>query len=169
MPDNGAKRIQFVPLFFAFSFGMILSNLLAQNAEKSGPPKSYELAYRGIDKMRDELPEEIAAELASEEGAYLRKRKALLESAGLRFHLHDYAQQHQLDLDAAAAALFKVKAPTEQEIAEYFRMHESRISKPFHEVRDAIATTLSHQNAEKLRRQRLDELLASGDLILFLK
>lgn len=168
MPKKEATQIQFVPLFFAFSFGMLLSNLLAENKPQVREDSTYELAYRGLDKTRDELPNEIARQLETAEKDYLQKRQDLLERAGLRFHLHDYAQLHQLDLDAAAEALFDIEAVSEEEIVDYFQSHKDKIDKPFYEVREAIAATLGRRKAELLRRQRLDELMASGDLILYL-
>ncbi|WP_156499273.1 hypothetical protein, partial [Oleiphilus sp. HI0061] len=73
-------RTQFIMMFFAFSFGMVLANLLAQNAaQKEVEERAPLLVYKGIDKNLEDLSPEFKERISKLE----RERRRTLEMAAL--------------------------------------------------------------------------------------
>ena len=159
-------RSQFILIFFAFSFGMILSNLIGQSAKEGLEPEPYLLTYRGIDKDIDDLPEDLVTQLKALESDYQMKRLLVLHDAGLRFHLYDYAQQHELSLDQAGQRLFAMAAISEAELAEAYASSEELIAKPYYEVKGDLRKMLEQQQARTARATALNKLITKGDLII---
>lgn len=164
MSKNLTQRSQFIVVFFAFSFGMILSNLLGQQKNAAQGSDDYLINYRGMDKALVDFPEEIATKLMVLEERFQSRRQALLEDAALRFYLHDYAQQHGVTLEQAATELYAFKPPTEQELATAYQQHQAMLDKPFFEVKAALTQQLQQQQALAVRAQVLNTLLEKGDL-----
>ena len=151
-----ANRNHYITLFFAFSFGMILSNLIGQSREGAEPRNDYVLAYRGSDKTIEELPTLLAAKLIKLE-------------AGLRFYVHDYAQTHSVSLDEAARKLFPLTPPAEQAVADFYQSNENTIQQPYFAVKRSIVEHLNTQQAKELRAETLATLIEKGDLIFYIR
>jgi len=163
MPD----RSQFIMLFFAFSFGMILSNLLGQSQAKK-PEQADEVlfVYRGVDQTLEDLPRQLAEELTLLDVESDAKRRALLSVAALQMHLYDYASTQQLDLNQAGEQLFQLNIPDEQAINEFYHQHSGSIDKPFYQVRSDIKKHLTQRYAKQAKQQKLNELIERGDLAI---
>jgi len=167
MESKPFSRNQFVPVFFAFAFGMVLSNLLHQRQNEVLPESSYLLAYKGIDKTIEELPADLADQLRALDQDYRNKKKALMNDAGLRFYVLEYAQEHEMSFDQAAEQLFSMDTPSEEALAGYYREHQETIGRPFFEVKASISRFLLQQRAKKLRQEALAKLDADKDLIIY--
>ncbi|MDX1451423.1 MAG: hypothetical protein R3183_02620 [Oleiphilaceae bacterium] len=164
------QRTQLILMFFAFSFGMILSNLLGQGQLMKGKQATGEeilLTYRGIDKTIHDLPEEIAAAYSEVSEKLQREQVYLLHNAALQWQLNDYAAQHDLAMDEAAHRYFDWQTPDEQAISRFYHEQADRLAKPFYQVKQEINDYLSLQRAKQARQQRLAELIERGDLIVF--
>ena len=150
-------------LFFAFSLGMVLSNLLSQsNSEVQKPVAEILFTYKGVDKTEDNLsPEnrEILQKLAAE-------RYSLLERAALEQYLHDYAALEQLDIEQAGNKLFKLQTPSKQEISDFFIKYAQQIKKPFYEVEADIKKQLTIQKSKNAKSGALAKLTTKGDLVI---
>jgi|GEM_PF-2333467 hypothetical protein len=164
-----ANRNHYITLFFAFSFGMILSNLIGQSREGAEPRNDYVLAYRGSDKTIEELPTLLAAKLIKLEEEFLENKTNLLEEAGLRFYVHDYAQTHSVSLDEAARKLFPLTPPAEQAVADFYQSNENTIQQPYFAVKRSIVEHLNTQQAKELRAETLATLIEKGDLIFYIR
>jgi antitoxin component of RelBE/YafQ-DinJ toxin-antitoxin module len=163
-----ANRNHYITLFFAFSFGMILSNLIGQNSQNKAGDEKYVLAYRGIDKTMDELPSVMAEKLTKLEAEYVAKKTGILEDAGIQFFIHDYAQTHALPLEKAVEQLFPADEPEEHLVAAFYQENENVIQQPYFEVKRSIAKHLRLQKMDALRAQTLQTLIDKGDLIYYL-
>jgi len=157
-------RSQFIMMFFAFSLGMVLSNLLSQSNNKVQKPVAEILfTYKGVDKTVDNLSpdnREMLKKLALE-------RYALLERAALEQYLHDYAALEKLDIKQAGNKLFKLEAPSKQAVSDFFTQHAEQIKKPFFEVEGDIKKQLTINAAKKAKSETLAKLTARGDLVIF--
>jgi len=151
-------------MFFAFSLGMVLSNLLSQNKnEVQKPVVEILFTYKGVDKTEENLsPEnrEILQKLAAE-------RYSLLERAALEQYLHDYAALEKLDIEQAGNKLFKLEEPSKQEINDFFIKYAQQIKKPFYDVEADIKKQLTIQKSRKAKSDALEKLTAKGDLMIF--
>jgi len=153
-------------MFFAFSLGMVLSNLLSQNKnEVQKPVVEILFTYKGVDKTEENLsPEnrEILQKLAAE-------RYSLLERAALEQYLHDYAALEKLDIEQAGNKLFKLEEPSKQEINDFFIKYAQQIKKPFYDVEADIKKQLTIQKSRKAKSDALAKLTFKGDLMILPK
>jgi len=163
-----ANRNHYITLFFAFSFGMILSNLIGQSSQNKVSNKNYVLAYRGIDKTMVELPSELAKKLTKLEVDFVAEKTNILKDAGIQFFIHDYAQTHALSLEKAVEQLFPWDEPEERQIAAFYQANQKVIQQPYFEVKGSIAKHLRLQNMEVQRAEKLQTLIDKGDLIFYL-
>jgi len=159
-------RSQFIMMFFAFSLGMVLSNLLSQSkAESPEPAAEILFTYKGIDKTE----QDISAHFKEQLSVLAANRHALLERAALEQYLYDYAAIEKLDLVEAGEKLFKLEAPSKQEVSEFFTKNTDKIKKPFFEVEAEIKRQLMALKAQQAKRVALDYLVSRGDLVIFPK
>ena len=155
---------QFILMFFAFSFGMILSNLLAQKTEHLVSQTELALfVYKGIDKNKEDVSIEIQKELALLES----KKYKLVQRAALEQHLHQYAHDKQLNLEQAGLALLKIAAPTDKQVNEFYATNAELINKPFFEVKNQIQKQLAWQQIRSEKYKVLKDLTERGDLVIF--
>lgn len=159
-----SNQNQFIMIFFAFSLGMVLSNLLSQNATEP-EKKAIEIlfTYKGIDKT--------VADLSSINHEALKKldakRHALLERAALEQYLYDYAEKEQLTIALAGNKLFKLEEPSKQDINAFYAKHAEQLKQPFYEIKADIKRQLTIQMAHKAKTKALERLIARGDLVIF--
>lgn len=163
------QRSQFIMIFFAFSFGMILSNLLGQADDKHEPiTTDVIMVYRGLDKTIDDLPESIADEFRALQRETAEKQMQMLYGVALEWQLQEFAQKEQLSIEEAGNKLFQLTPPTEKEVNAFYLARAEQIAKPFYEVKTQIQKHLMHQKALNARSRKIAELLEKGDLALFL-
>ena len=150
-------------MFFAFSLGMVLSNLLSQS--KAEPPKPVTeilFTYKGVDKTVEDLSPDSREKL--QQLAF--QRHALLERAALEQYLYDYAASEKLDIEQAGNKLFKLESPSKQEVSEFFTKHAEQIKKPFYEVEGDIKKQLMIQAVKKAKNAAISVLMEKGDLVI---
>ena len=153
-------------IFFAFSLGMVLSNLLSQNkAEAIKPVTEILFTYKGVDKTVANLSpdkREKLEQLAS-------KRYELLEWAALEQYLHDFAASEKLDIVQAGNKLFKLEEPSSQAVNDFFTKHAEHIKKPFFEIEADIKQQLTIQMAHRAKRDAISNMVVKGDLVILPK
>lgn len=162
-------RETMIPLFFAFSFGMILSNLLGQqklalNSEQSA---DYVMTYKGVDMRIADLPEEMGQALSLLNQEHEIEQKELLEQAAVAMLINDYARSNGLGFDQAAEVMFDPGPIEDTAVEAYYRIHSAQLDRPYFEVQEAIRKHLRHQRIMGLRQQKLDNLKAMGDLAIY--
>ena len=159
-------RSQFIMMFFAFSLGMVLSNLLSQR-QVEAPAQQAEIlfTYKGKDKTIENLS------LSKREQLKLlaEQRYAILERAALEQYLHDYAALKELDIEQAGKQLFKLEEPSKQEVSDFYTLHAEEIKKPFYEVELQIKKQMLIDLAKKAKVDALSSLIAKGDLVILPK
>jgi len=159
-------RSQFIMMFFAFSLGMVLSNLLSQSkAEAPEPAAEILFTYKGIDKTEQDISTHLREALSG----LVAERYALLERAALEQYLYDYAEIEGLEVAEAGEKLFKLEEPSKQEVSEFFTKNADKIKKPFFEVESEIKRQLVVLKAQQAKREALDYLASRGDLVIFPK
>lgn len=165
------QRSQFIMLFFAFSFGMILSNLLGQSgdeAEQEDGQEDVVMVYRGLDKTMDDLPEPFASQFKTLREETRKQQTQILYSVALEWQLQEFAQKEQLSLMDAGNKMFDLSPPTDEEVNAFYTERADKIAKPFYQVKDQIYKHLAHEQSLSERDKKVAELLKKGDLALFL-
>ena len=156
-------RSQFIMMFFAFSLGMVLSNLLSQSQGESPKPVAEILfTYKGVDKTVEDLSPDSREKLQQ----LAAKRYALLERAALEQYLYDYAASEQLDITQAGNKLFKLEEPSREEVNDFFAKHAEQIKKPFFEIEANIRKQLIIQRVKKAKNEAITSLMLTGDLVI---
>lgn len=156
-------RSQFILMFFAFSFGMILSNLLAQSSAQTNKTQVAPLfIYQGIDKTLDDVSPDIKERLES----LYRKERHLIELAALEFHTHQYAQDQQVSIAQASEALFSMTKLDETKVSKFYQDNQAKIAKPFYEVKAQITAQLQGLQIKKVKTDLLKDLLEKGDIVV---
>lgn len=162
--DAAPQRTQFIMMFFAFTFGMILSNLL--NTQNNKKESSYQpeilFIYRGIEKTLADINESDRLKINE---LNLQKVK-LIENAALRQHFLDQAQQQGLELEDVVEQILKWNPVVESEIASFYQSHKDTIKKPFFTVKSQIKRNLELKRAATARESLLKELKTKGDLAI---
>jgi len=157
------NQSHFIMMFFAFSFGLILSNLLAQrSASINANPEGVLFVYKGIDKKQQDLSPDAQESLAK----LALQKHALLERAALQQHIHQYAQDNQLSIEAAGKEVFEIKPLPEQRVSEFYQENKSKIDKPFYEVEAYIRKQLMLMEAKQVKKGVLNHLIEKGDLAI---
>jgi hypothetical protein len=153
-------------MFFAFSLGMVLSNLLSQNkVEAKKPVAEILFTYKGVDKTIENLSPAKREELEQ----LAAKRYKVLERAALEQYLHDFAASEKLDIAQAGNKLFKLEEPSKQEVNDFFTKHADQIKKPFFEIEADIKKQLTMQMAQRAKKEAITSLMAKGDLVILPK
>lgn len=158
-------RTQFIMMFFAFSFGMILSNLIAQSsAQKNAPQKAPLFIYKGIDKTLEDISHEFKDQILALE----EKKLQALELAAIQIHVYQYAQDNGMNIEEASEAIFPAserQVDTEQ-VSQFYNENRESIGKPFYQVESEIKERLRYQRVAKLKEDLLVSLKESGDLAI---
>lgn len=158
-------RTQFIMMFFAFSFGMILSNLLAQSsAQKHEEERPPLFIYQGIDKTLDDISLEYRERLLKLE----ERKRQTLEIAALQMHLYQYAKDKNLSIEDAGEALFPSSELLidEARVSEFYRENQDVLAKPYYQVKQEIKTRLESENIARMKQKLLASLEESGDLAI---
>mgnify|MGYP000577170552 CR=1 FL=1 len=151
----------FILMFVAFALGLILSNLLAESSKNKGQQVSNALfIYKGIDKLKEDISEDLQQRLAIIE----KQRLELLERAAIEQHIYQYAHLEGITADAAAQILFKVAEPSEEQISEFFKANANQIKKPYFQIKGQIKKQLTQIQRIKTKNEVLDQLIKSGNL-----
>jgi hypothetical protein len=158
-------RTQFIMMFFAFSFGMILSNLIAQSsAQKTEKANAPLFVYQGIDKTLEDISPTFRERIVSLD----QKKQHTLELAAIELHVHQYANDKGISIDQAGEELFPASKneELERQASEFYRENEQALNKPFYQVRDDIRARLEYQNIMKMKQNLLASLKESGNLAI---
>lgn len=168
MKNFRLDRDTMIPLFFAFSFGMILSNLLGQQRlERDEEEADYVMTYKGVDLRVEDLPEDQASALSALYQEKQSQRKVLLEQAAVALLINDHARFNGVSFEKAAEVLFDPGPVEENEIETYYKAHSSKLDRPYFEVRDSIRKLVRQHKILTLRQRHLDDLLVKGDLAIY--
>jgi len=160
---------QLIMLFFAFSLGMILANLLGNRffqEESALSDNTVLISFRGEDKFLGDLPDDFAEAYLDLEEKTRKQKEILLENAALLWYLREHAGSRELSEQAAFQALFSEAQVSKEEVSTYYRENEALIGKPFHEVRNVIRSRLLRSRGLEARERVLNEMRKSGDLVI---
>lgn len=156
-------RSQFIMIFFAFSLGMVLSNLLGQSQiEAIKPVTEILFTYKGVDKTIENLSSDKREKLQQ----LALKRYEVLEQAALEQYLHDFAASEKLDIAHAGNKLFKLEEPSKQDVNDFFTKHANQIKKPFFEIEADIKKQLTIQMVQRAKKEAIASLTEKGDLMI---
>lgn len=158
------QRTQFIMMFFAFAFGMILSNLLNTQSNKKAAPSESEILfiYRGIEKTQQDISEPDQIKINQ-----LNQQKIkVIENAALRQYFLDQAQIQGLGVDVVVEKILKWNEVSDEEINNFYLAHKGSIKKPFFEVKPQIKRNLELKHAASARESLLKELIIKGDLAI---
>lgn len=167
MKNKRVNRNQYIMAFFAFSLGMVLSNLLGQRHIEQPKKSTAEIlfTYKGIDKTLEDISIDKQKKLKQ----LMQERLALLEYAALEQYLLDYAAAENIDIVKAGHKLFKLEEPSQKEISDFFTAHAEQLNKPFYEVEANIKKQLMIESARAAKGKAISDLIAKGDLIMLPK
>lgn len=157
-------RNHFILMFFAFSCGLMLASLMLQ--QERPQEERPVVVYRGIDHGVELLPKPLAEELRVLKADYRIAQQSILETAALTLHLSHLAKSENLDLTEASKRIFDYEEVTDDEVSVYFIEHQDRISRPYHAVKDEIASILRREKKDAHRKALIENLVSSGDLML---
>ena len=166
MKKTKLDRNHFILMFFAFTFGMILSNLIGQkHTLKPNDSAPALFAYKGIDKTENELSPDMKAAYNS----LKEKEYRLLENAGLEQHLYQYAHDHSVSFEQAGKEIFDFKEPTEEQISQFYTVNKTVLNKPYFLVKETIKKQLSNLQVKQSKRKVLAMLKKKGDLVVLMR
>jgi protein-disulfide isomerase len=170
--NNEPRRIRgtFTYVFFAFSFGLLISALVMKHTSTTHTDSSQALiAYKGVDKTLKDLPLSIAMPLFQIEKSVYEEKTRLLDEAAIRMYISDLAKKTKQTEDEVTAQLFKGNKISDKEVDAFYKANEAKIKQPFFEIKDRIAAYLKAQEIQKKRIALLDKLKESGDFALLIK
>ena len=162
--DVSPQRTQFIMMFFAFAFGMILSNLLSIQSAKNNEISEQEILfiYRGIEKTINDITEVDRLEIKE----LNQKKIRVIEKAALRQYFSDEAKRQGLDIESAVKASLNWSEITESEINSFFLLNRDTINKPLFQVKAEIKKKLELKQAGHARKKLLEDLIIKGDLAI---
>tara|TARA_R110001592_G_scaffold322098_1_gene600963 strand:+ start:10829 stop:11350 length:522 start_codon:yes stop_codon:yes gene_type:complete len=166
--DASPQRTQFIMMFFAFAFGMILSNVLSTQSAKSSnkssnkSPQEILFIYRGTEKTLNDIIESDRTQISELND----KKIKLIENAALRQYFSDEAKQQGLDIESAVKKTLRWDDITESEINDFYLTNKGSIQKPLFEVRSQIKKNLELKRARYAREKLLEGLKIKGDLAI---
>ena len=162
--DPASQRTSFIMMFFAFAFGMILSNLLNTQSQTKQSEIAEEtlFIYRGIEKTVQDIPNADAKNLAALE----REKLTLLENIALHYFFLDQSLKLDTPIEQLTANLLNLAPVSDAEVNAFYRQHQDKINQPFYDVRAEIKKHLEHQRIKGAREQLLVSLKEKGDLVV---
>ena len=158
-------RTQFIMMFFAFSFGMILSNLLAQsNTQNDERLQAPLFVYKGIDKTLEDISQEFRQQIVTLED----EKRQILELAAIQMHVYQHAKDHGMSIEEAGEAIFPAseRLVETEHVSQFYNENQQTIGKPFYQVETEIKAQLAFQRVAKLKEDLLRSLKESGDLAI---
>lgn len=162
--DSSIQRTQFIMMFFAFAFGMILSNLLNQQSQTTSSKAKQEVLflYKGIEKTENDIAETDKIKIIELNQSKVR----LIENVALRHLFLEEAKKQNISQEEAADKLLNFLAATDEEVNQFYETNKDLIQKPFFEVRDVIKKQLDLIKAKDARRALINDLKQKGDLAI---
>ena len=159
-----SQRTPIIMMFFAFAFGMILSNLLHTQSIRSDKKDSQEtlFIYRGVEKTQVDMLESDRSKIET-----LNKQKiTAIETAALRQHFLDQAKIQNIDVEDVAKQLLHWQPVSDEEVYAFYQQNKQRLNKPFYEVEKHIKLNLEQRQANLARQALLSDLKQKGDLAI---
>ena len=170
--DASPQRTQFIMMFFAFAFGMILSSLLntqsqtkaisERNAGQKEESREILFLYRGIEKTQQHIIEADRLKINDLD----KKKIELIKNAALRQYFSDEAQRQGTEVEEVAKQILDWKPVSVTEVNQFYELNKDSINKPFFEVKKDIKKNLELKLAGEARRKLVDELIQQGDLAI---
>jgi protein-disulfide isomerase len=170
--NNEPRRIRgtFTYVFFAFSFGLLISALVMKHTSTAKADSSQALiTYKGVDKTLKDLPLTIAMPLFQLEKSVYDEKSRLLEEAAIQMYIGELAKKNKQTEDQVRADLFKVDKVSDDEVNAFYKANQAHIKQPFFEIKDRIAAYLKAQEVQKKRIALLDKMKKDGDLAILIK
>jgi hypothetical protein len=169
MEQSGVNRTSLILIFFAFTLGVILSNLLQQVGQKvePEPPSPVLLNYRGQDFTAAQLPFMWSEQYCQLVRQSVVQQLSVLGLAALQIHVSDLAQSEGRSYVEAEARLLALDAITDQQVERYYADHPEKYAGPLFEVRGQIRRDIQRVLERGRRQELMRELLNSGDLVFF--
>jgi len=168
--DGHPFRNKFTFLFFAFSFGMLVSALIFKLTSHPEISKSLSLiTYNGIDMTIKDLPMSIATPLYQAEVSAYNKEIDFLKEAGIEFYVADQARKQKKPVDEVRQSLFETTPVTDAEVNAFFKENKKNISRPFYEIKDQIHNYLTQKKVQKKLQDLLAKLKKEGNFAILLK
>lgn len=158
------QRTQFIMMFFAFAFGMILSNLLQTQSARSDKQEPQEtlFIYKGIEKTLADILESDRLKIES-----LNEQKIeAIETAALRQYFLDESTKQNIDVEELVNKLVQWRAVPVEDIHAFYEQNKQRLNKPFDDVEKHIKQNLQQRQARLARRALLDDLKREGELAI---
>lgn len=153
-----------IPAFYIgivmFAAGLLVSTLLLKGPfsgsattddTPSSQPNQASLKLNGKVVADDALPYVFAAEITELNNRASERRVQILRQAGLELHLNALAREQGKTLAEVTEGLIGPINITEEETNQFYNENESRIGRPFYEVKEAIENALRQ---DKLASQR---------------
>lgn len=162
--EKAPQRTQFIMMFFAFAFGMILSNLLhTQNihSEKKDTQKTL-FIYRGIEKTQTDMLESDRLKIAELNKLIV----TAVETAALRQYFLDEAKKQNKHVEEVAKSLLQWQPVSSEEIHDFYNKNKKILNKDFYEVEKYIKQNLEQKRAKLARQALLNDLVEKGDLAI---
>lgn len=159
------QRTQFIMMFFAFAFGMILSSLLTQFGKQKASNEAHKeilFIYRGTEKYL----EDVVAEDREKLNSIAREKLAILENAALRQYFMDEANKSNQSVDQLIKTIMPWKPVTEADIASFYAQNKANLQKTYAEVHQQIQALLERQRIKTAKAALLKKLIQQGDLAL---
>lgn len=159
------QRTQFIMMFFAFAFGMMLSSLLAQYAKQKDADENQKeilFIYRGIEKY----PEDVIADDRKKLETLARQKLAIIENAALRQFFLDQAHTRNLPLNELIEIEMPWQEVAEADIVSFYEQNKSTINKPLEDIYPEIKKHLQGQRIKIAKQTLLDKLIAQGNLAI---
>lgn len=159
------QRTQFIMMFFAFAFGMMLSSLLThygKQKEAGSQQKEILFIYKGIEKYPEDVIEADRKKLT----ALDRQKKSIIENAALRQYFLDQAFQRNQPLEQVIQSEMPWQEVAQAEVEDFYEQNKSAINKPFTDIHAEIKDHLERLRIKRAKQTLLDKLIAQGDLAL---
>lgn len=159
------QRTQFIMMFFAFAFGMMLSSLLThygKQKQTDSQQKEILFIYKGIEKY----PEDLVGEDRKKLAALSRQKQTIVENAALRQYFLDQAFHRNQPLEQLIQAEMPWPEVLQTEVVAFYEQNKSVLDKPLADIHPEIKNHLERQRINQAKKALLDKLRAQGDLAL---
>lgn len=161
-----SQRTQFIMMFFAFAFGMILSNLLNTQSKTKHESRIDEqeilFIYRGIEKTLEHISTADRLEIET-----LNHQKIkLIEKAALRQYFSDEAQSQSISIEDAVEKILNWEKVSDADVNDFYQKNQNDIKKPFFEVKLQIKRNIELKRIAIARDKLLEKLKIEGNLAI---
>ena len=152
-----------------FALGLLVATLL-NNGTLSGKPVASAEQAPGLFDLQTQsydakdLSYAAADALYKLEQEHFERKTDLLQRAALYIHLDNLAAKRGVSRDAIRNELIPAQPVGEAEAVSFYEKNQQRITKPYHEVKEAIVSVLQRNRVEQANQQLIDDLLQTGQL-----